>query len=123
MRPGETAILMNEAQVFYFMPMIDAVRTDHLGLNLIQLMEAHPDPDDALAALQAEGVDYLLMNDGSIRFWLRFDKDDRLIRARRRFNALIPLLDRVHREGTPNRTDVAIYRVPQPGASSIVAGQ
>ena len=112
MQPGETAMYMHEAQVYYSMSLIDDVRTDHLGVNMIELMEAHPDPDDALAALQTQGIDYLLVNEGSIRFWLRFDKDDRLVNARDRFDDLIPLLDPVHREGTLDRTDIFIYRVP-----------
>jgi len=120
MQPGETAMYMHEAQVYHAMSLIDAVRTDHLGVNMIELMEAHPNPDDALAALNRAGIDYLLVNEGSIRFWLRFDADDRLVRARRRFNALIPLLDRVHREGTADRTDIVIYRVPPSGASAIM---
>jgi hypothetical protein len=75
-------------------------------------MEAHPEPEDALAALKTQGIDYLLVNEGSIRFWLRFDEDERLVHARERFDDLIPLLDRVHREGTHDRTDIVIYRVP-----------
>jgi hypothetical protein len=112
MQPGETAMYMHEAQVYYWMPLIDSVRTDHLGVNMIELMEAHPEPQDALAALQADGIDYLLVNEGSIRFWLRFDEEERLVRARDRFDDLIPLLDPVHREGTSDRTDIVIYRVP-----------
>ncbi len=115
LQPGETAMYMHEAQVYYSMSLIDSVRTDHLGVNMIELMEAHPDPRDALEALQTEGIDYLLVNEGSIRFWLRFDEDDRLVDAREKFDDLIPLLDSVHREGTPDRTDIVIYRVPESG--------
>jgi hypothetical protein len=112
MQPDETAMYMHEAQVYYSMGLVDSVRTDHLGVNMIELMEAHPDPDDALAALRAEGIDYVLVNEGSIRFWLRFDKDERLVDARERFDDLIPLLEIVHREGTHDRTDIVIFRVP-----------
>jgi hypothetical protein len=112
MQPGEKAMYMHEAQVYYSMSLIDSVRTDHLGVNMIELMEAHPEPDDALAALKTQGIDYLLVNEGSIRFWLRFDEDERLEQARERFDDLIPLLDRVHREGAHDRTDIVIYRVP-----------
>jgi hypothetical protein len=112
MQPGETAMYMHEAQVYYSMSLIDSVRTDHLGVNMIELMEAHPEPEDALAALKTQGIDYLLVNEGSIRFWLRFDEDERLVHARERFDDLIPLLDQVHREGIEDRTDIVIYRVP-----------
>jgi|GEM_PF-4511762 len=112
MQPGETAMYMHEAQVYYWMPLIDSVQTDHLGVNMIELMEAHPEPEDALAALRADGIDYVLVNEGSIRFWLRFDEEKRLVRARDRFDDLIPLLDVVHREGTSDRTDIVIFRVP-----------
>jgi hypothetical protein len=112
MQPGETAMYMHEAQVYYSMSLVDVVRTDHLGVNMIELMEANPDPDDALAALRAQGIDYVVVNEGSIRFWLRFDEEDRLVEARERFDDLIPLLETVHREGTDDRTDIVIYRVP-----------
>jgi len=112
MQPGETAMYMHEAQVYDSMSLIDSIRTDHLGVNMIELMEAHPQPDDALAALQTQGIDYLLVNEGSIRFWLRFDADERLVQARERFDDLIPLLDQVHHEGTHDRTDIVIFRVP-----------
>jgi hypothetical protein len=112
MQTGDEALFINDSQLFYFMPMIDSVRTDHLSLNLIRLMEDHPAPNDALAALQSEGVDYVLINEGSLRFWFRFDQSERLQRARERFDALIPYLDLVHREGVGDRTDVVVYRVP-----------
>ena len=75
-------------------------------------LSASAEPDDALAALRAQGIDYVVVNEGSIRFWLRFDEEDRLVEARERFDDLIPLLETVHREGTDDRTDIVIYRVP-----------
>ena len=76
------------------------------------MTEAHRDPADALAALQAQQVDYLLVSEGLIRFWLRFDAEGRLARGKATFDRLLPLLEVVHREGAADRTDVAIYRVP-----------
>lgn len=112
MQPGETALLVHEAELFYFPPS-SSVRTDHLNLNLILLTEAHPDPPDALAAMQAEGIDYLLANEGSVRFWRRFDTDDRLDRAMRVYWGFVPYLENLYWVGEDWRTDTVVYRLPR----------
>ena len=113
LQPGDTTLFIAEAQLLYFPP-DRAARTDHLIVNLLALTEAHPEPADALAALRADGVDYVLINEGGIRFWRRFDADDRLDRGMRAFARLTPHLQLVYRAGAGLRTDVAIYRVPAP---------
>ena len=112
-RPGEKALFVHEAQLYYFPPWAD-VRTDHLGVNLIVLTEAHPDPAAALAALQAQGIDYLLVNEGSIRFWRRFDPEDRLDRAMQVYWGFNPWLENLHWVGEGGRTDAVLFRVPRP---------
>lgn len=110
--PGERAIFFNEAQLYYLPPTL-AVQPDHLNLNLLALTEAHPDPADALAHLQAEGVDYLLVYEANIRFWRRFDPEGRLGRGQATFERLAPRLEPVYRDDDPEgRPIVTIYRVP-----------
>ena len=108
-RSGETVRLFNDAQVYY-VPY--ATEPDHLDLALIALMEAHPEPAAALTALRADGIDYLLVNEGNIRYRLRFDPDDRLRRARAAFTHLTPLLEQVYRDGPEDKPSIVIYRVP-----------
>ena len=108
-RPGETVRLFDDAQIYYVpYPTVP----DHLDLALIALMEAQPDPASALAALRAEGVDYLLVNEGNIRYRRRFDPEGRLGAARASFARLTPLLEEIYRDGTAERPSIVIYRVP-----------
>ena len=87
-------------------------------LALIALMEAHPAPDDALAALRAAGVDYLLVNEGNIRYRLRFDPDGRLRQAQAAFARLTPLLEPIYSDGPENKPSIVIYRIPAGAAAA-----
>lgn len=79
-------------------------------------MQAHPDPAAALAALRADGVDYLLVNEANICYRLCFDPDDRLEQSKAAFERLTPSLERIYADGTPERPSIIIYRVPPDGA-------
>lgn len=113
-QPGEVVRFFNDAQVYY-VPY--PTEPDHLDLALIALMEAHPAPDDALAALRAAGVDYLLVNEGNIRYRLRFDPDNRLRQARAAFAGLVPLLEPIYADGPEGKPSIVIYRIP-PGSAA-----
>lgn len=114
LQPGETVRFLNDAQIYY-VPY--ATEPDHLDLALITLMEAHPDPDAALAALRADRVAYLVVNEGNIRYRLRFDPDGRLLRAQRAFARVTPLLEPIYRDGPASATSIAIYRIPAEAAA------
>jgi hypothetical protein len=115
-QPGDTVLWFNDAQVYY---VSYPVRPDHLDLNLILLMSAHPAPADALAALQAEHVDYLLVNEANIRYRERFDPEGRLQEAQAAFDRLIPLLTPIYRDGPAGQPSIVVYQVPRaPQAST-----
>lgn len=114
-RPGEGVRFFNDAQVYY----VDyPTEPDHLDLALIALAERRPQPDDALAALRADGVTYLLVNEGNIRYRLRFDPDGRLAAARATFGLLAPRLEAIYRDGPADRPNIVIYRVPGTAATT-----
>ena len=119
LQPGDRAIFMHEAQIFY-MPqdraIQEAIRPDHLNLQLLLLSETYREPGAMLAALQGEGIDYLLVNDANIRSWLLSDPNGRLARGKAALDGLAPMLEMIHREGTDERPRITIYRVPA-GAS------
>jgi hypothetical protein len=62
-------------------------------------------------------VDYLLVNEGNIRYRLRFDPDGRLGRARAAFARLVPLLEPIYQDGPENKPSIVIYRVPSGAAA------
>ena len=112
-RPGDRIVLVNDAQLYY--APLDAVRwrPDHLDMALLALTKPHPTPQAMLAALHAEGVDYLLVNEGNIRYRRRFDPEGRLTRGVEAFAHLTPLLDPIYHDGLADRPSVVIYRVPE----------
>ena len=112
-RPGDTIVLFNDAQLYY--APLDAAhwRPDHLDMALLALTEPHPTPEAMLAALRAEGVDYLLVNEANIRYRRRFDPEGRLARGVESFARLTPLLDPIYRDGPADRPSIVIYRVPE----------
>lgn len=109
LRDGDRVRFFNDAQVYYL-----PYRTepDHLDLALIALMERHPQPEQALRALQDDGIAYLLVNEANIRYRARFDPDDRLSSAKARFDQLAPILEEIYRDGPADRPRIVIYRVP-----------
>jgi hypothetical protein len=109
-RPGDTVLFFSEAQVYY-VPF--PAQPDHLNVRMIELTTAHPDPDDMLAALRAEGADYLLVNEANIRYAGRWDPEGRLARARATFAGLTPRLEQIYRDGPDDRPNIVIYRVPE----------
>jgi hypothetical protein len=109
LRDGDRVRFFNDAQVYY-VPY--RVEPDHLDLALIALMERHPEPDQALRALQDDGITYLLVNEGNIRYREQFDPERRLAGAKGRFDRLAASLEVVYRDGPAERPSMVIYRVP-----------
>ena len=112
-RPGDTIVLFNDAQLYYAPPDAAHWRPDHLDMALLALTEPHPTPEAMLAALRAEGVDYLLVNEGNIRYRRRFDPEGRLARGAEAFARLTPLLDPIYRDSPADRPSILVYRVPE----------
>ncbi|MFN8516542.1 MAG: hypothetical protein U0232_24835 [Thermomicrobiales bacterium] len=100
----------NDAQVYY-VPY--RVEPDHPDLALIALMERNPQPEQALRALQDEGVAYLLVNEGNIRYREQFDPEGRLSGAKAGFDRLAAGWEVVHRDGLAERPSIVIYRIPK----------
>ena len=109
LQPGAKVRFFNDAQVYYI-PY--SVEPDHLDLALIALLERHPQADRTLAALQDDGVTYLLVNDANIRYRSRFDPDGRLRQAKEHFDQFATSLTVVYRDGPADRPSIVIYRVP-----------
>lgn len=108
-QPGDKVRFFNDAQVYYIPYRVEP---DHLDLALIALMEAYPQVDQALAALQADGVTYLLVNEANIRYRAQFDPAGRLRQAKTRFDQLATSLTVVYRDGPTERPSITIYRIP-----------
>ena len=113
LQPGEIVRFFDDAQIYY-VPY--RTETDHLDVALIRLMAASPTPAVALATLRAEGVTYLVVNEGNIRYREQFDPAGRLAAAHAAFARVTPLLERVYQDGPDERPTVVIYRVSQPTA-------
>jgi len=115
LQPGERALFMDEAQIYYLPPELvasEAILPDHLNLQLLLLTEVYPEPDDMLRALQQQGYDYLLVNEGNIRSWLKSDPRGRALRGKEALDRLTPMLEQVYQNGPPERPRVVVYRVP-----------
>jgi hypothetical protein len=115
LQPGERALFMDEAQVFYLPPDLvasGAIHPDHLNLQLLLLTEVYPEPSAMLGALQREGIDYLLLNEANIRSWQKSDPNGRARRGKEALDQLTPLLEPVYQNGNPERPHIVIYRVP-----------
>ena len=76
--------------------------------------DRYPTPDDALAALQEQGIRYLLVNDADLRWWMQADSSGRILRARTSFGQITDLLEPVYREGSVEKPNITIYRAPDP---------
>lgn len=110
LRDGERVRFFNDAQVYY-VPY--RVEPDHLDLALIALMERNPQPEQALRALQDEGIAYLLVNEGNVRYREQFDPEGRLSGAKAGFDRLAAGWEVVYRDGPAERPSIVIYRVPK----------
>lgn len=112
LQPGERAIFFSEARLYYW-PATGTVETDHFNTRMIEFVETYPRPTEALAALREAGISYLLVNEDNMGWWGRFDPEGRLLQARMTFDQLVPFLDMVYQDATPDRSaHVVIYRVP-----------
>jgi hypothetical protein len=115
LQPGERALFMDEAQIFYLPPDLvanRAIHPDHLNLQLLLLTEVNPEPSAMLGALQQEGVDYLVVNEANIRSWLKSDPNGRALRGKAALDQLTPMLEPLYQNGNPARPHIVIYRVP-----------
>jgi len=109
LQPGDIVRFFDDAQVYY-VPY--RTETDHLDIALIRLMASSPSPGAALATLRTEGVTYLVVNEGNIRYREQFDPEGRLAAAHTAFTSVTPLLERVYQDGPDDRPRVVIYHVP-----------
>lgn len=116
LQPGERALFMHEAQIFYQPPTLvpgEMVFPDHMNLQPMLLAETYGgDPQAMLRALQSDDIDYLLINEANIRSWQKSDPRGRLAAGKAAFERLTPLLEPLYRDGTPERPSIIIYRVP-----------
>lgn len=115
LQPDEIVRFFDDAQIYY-VPY--RTETDHLDMALIRLMAASPTPAAALATLRAEGVTYLVVNEGNIRYREQFDPAGRLAAAHAAFARVTPLLEQIYQDGPDDRPRVIIYRVPPTVAAS-----
>ena len=109
LQPGEIVRFFDDAQIYY-VPY--RTETDHLDVALIRLMISSPTPEAALATLRADGVTYLVVNEGNIRYREQFDPEGRLAAAHAAFVRVTPLLEQIYQDGPDDRPRVIIYRVP-----------
>ncbi|HEY8599490.1 MAG TPA: phospholipid carrier-dependent glycosyltransferase [Thermomicrobiales bacterium] len=120
LQPGERAIFMHEAQIFYQPSTLvpgEVVIPDHINLQPMLLAETYGnDPAAMLGALQGDGIGYVLINEANIRSWQKSDPRGRLTAGKAAFERLTPMLEPIYRDGTAERPSIIIYRVP-PGAA------
>lgn len=120
LQPGERAIFMHEAQIFYQPPTLvpgEVVIPDHINLQPMLLAETYGgDPAAMLRALQEDGIDYVLVNEANIRSWQKSDPRGRLTSGKAAFERLTPMLEPIYRDGTAERPSIIIYRVPSGAA-------
>lgn len=109
LQPGDVVRFFDDAQIYY-VPY--RTETDHLDVALIRLMVSSPTPEAALATLRAEGVTYLVVNEGNIRYREQFDPEGRLAAAYAAFVRVTPSLEQIYQDGPDDRPRVIIYRVP-----------
>jgi hypothetical protein len=109
LQPGDVVRFFDDAQVYY-VPY--RTETDHLDLALIRLMASSPTPEAALATLRAEGVTYLVVNEGNIRYREQFDPEGRLAAADAAFARVTPVLERIYQDGPDDHPRIIIYHVP-----------
>jgi 4-amino-4-deoxy-L-arabinose transferase-like glycosyltransferase len=121
LRPGERALFMHEAQIFYLSDQLvpgETVVPDHQNLQPMLLAETyHDDPGEMLLALQREGIDYVVVNEANIRSWLKSDPHGRLAAGKAALDRLTPQFEQIYLDGRPDRPNIIIYRVPHGTAS------
>lgn len=112
---GEQALFVNEVQTYYLPDGKTAPTVGARGV-IHTLVSQYATPQEAVEALRAQHITYILVNDADLRWWMQGDTSGYLFKERQSFNQITDQLTLVYQDGPTDRPNITIYRVPDAGA-------
>ena len=120
LQPGERAIFMHEAQIFYQPPTLvpgEVVIPDHINLQPMFLAETYGGDPDGDVARFARGRHQLCADQrGQHPLLAEIRSAWSPHRRKSGVRAMTPMLEPIYRDGTAERPSIIIYRVPSGAA-------